>query len=135
MFLTSDGIRPLQTGGLIVGLFDDAVFEEDTIQLAPGDLLTVFSDGTSEATNDRDEEFGDDRIIKSVKASREPHGRDPETVLTRVFEHVHAFTVDDLQGDDMAALVLCFAAKVSTTPTSLPTVSSVRVDRRSGRGA
>ena len=104
VLVTSDGVRRLQTGGLIVGLFDDAEFEEETIQLAPGDLLVVFSDGISEATNDRDEEFGDDGIIKSVRV--EPDARDPEAVLTRLFDHVHAFTVDEPQGDDMTALVL-----------------------------
>ena len=50
------------------------------------------------------EEFGDDGIIKSVQVT--PDERDPDAVLTRLFEHVHAFTVNELQGDDMTALVL-----------------------------
>lgn len=104
VLVTSSGIRRLETGGLIVGLFDDAEFEEETIQLAPGDLLVVFSDGISEATNKRDEEFGDDRIIKSVQVA--PDEREPGAVLSRLFEHLREFTVDELQGDDMTALVL-----------------------------
>ena len=104
VLVTSNGVRRLHTGGLIVGLFDDAEFEEETIQLATNDLLVVFSDGISEATNERDEEFGDDGIIKSVQVT--PDERDPDAVLTRLFEHVHAFTVNELQGDDMTALVL-----------------------------
>ena len=104
VLVTSNGVRRLHTGGLIVGLFDDAEFEEETIQLATNDLLVVFSDGISEATNERDEEFGDDGIIKSVQVT--PDERDPDAVLTRLFERVHAFTVNELQGDDMTALVL-----------------------------
>ena len=104
VLVTSDGVHRLQTGGLIVGLFDDAEFEEETIQLATGDLLVMFSDGISEATNARDEEFGDDRIIKSVQVA--PDERDPDAVLTRLFDQLHEFTVDELQGDDMTALVL-----------------------------
>ena len=104
VLVTSTGIRRLETGGLIVGLFDDAEFEEETIQLTPGDLLVVFSDGISEATNELDEEFGDDRIIKSVQVT--PNEREPGAVLSRLFEHLRKFTVDELQGDDMTALVL-----------------------------
>jgi len=104
VLVTSDDVRRLQTGGLIVGLFDDAEFEEETIQLAPGDLLVVFSDGISEATNDRDEEFGDDRIIKSVQVARDE--RDPHAVLTGLVDRLREFTVNELQGDDMTALIL-----------------------------
>ena len=102
--VTSSGVRRLHTGGMIVGLFDDAEFEEETIQLAPGDLLVVFSDGISEATNDRDEEFGDDRIIKSVQVARDE--RDPHAVLTGLVDRLREFTVNELQGDDMTALIL-----------------------------
>ena len=90
--------------GLIVGLFDDAVFEEETQQMVPGDLLVMFSDGITEATNDQGEEFGDDRIIECV--SEAGAARDPKAVLTRVFDRLKQFTVDELQGDDMTALVL-----------------------------
>ena len=111
VLVTSDGVRRLHTGGLIVGLFDDAEYEEATIQLAINDLLVVFSDGISEATNDRDEEFGDDGIIKSVQVG--PDDRDPGVVLTRLFDHLHEFTVNELQGDDMTALVLRYRGPVS----------------------
>ena len=104
ILIAADGVRRLQTGGLIVGLFDDAVFEEETQQMAPGDLLVVFSDGITEATNDQGEEFGDDRIIECV--SEAGAARDPEAVLTRMFDRLKEFTVDELQGDDMTGLVL-----------------------------
>ena len=104
VLVTSSGVRRLHTGGLIVGLFDDVEFEEETIQLTTDDLLVVFSDGISEATNDRDEEFGDDRIIKCVEVA--PGQRDPAAVLTRLFDHLHQFTVKEPQGDDMRALIL-----------------------------
>ena len=111
VLVTSSGVRRLHTGGMIVGLFDDAEFEEETIQLTTNDLLVVFSDGISEATNDRDQEFGDAGIIKSVWVA--PDQRDPNAVLTRLFDHLHAFTVNELQGDDMTALVLRYRGPVS----------------------
>ena len=44
-----DGVRRLECGGPIVGLFEGASYEEETVTLAPGDWLIVFSDGVSEA--------------------------------------------------------------------------------------
>ena len=51
---------------LTARLFEDAEFREETVQLTADDLLVIFSDGISEATNDQDEEFGDTRIIDCV---------------------------------------------------------------------
>ena len=111
VLVTPDGVRRLHTGGLIVGLFDDAEYEEAMIQLATNDLLVVFSDGISEAMNDRDEEFGDDRIITSVEVA--PDERDPNAVLTRLFDQLHEFTVNEAQGDDMTALILRYRGPAS----------------------
>src|SRR6185295_5895529 len=41
--------RRLECGGPIVGLFEAAVYDQETVTLAPGDWLIVFSDGVSEA--------------------------------------------------------------------------------------
>ena len=46
-----NGVRRLETGGLILGLFPHATYEEETFQLEDGDTLVVFSDGVTEALN------------------------------------------------------------------------------------
>lgn len=102
VLVTADGVRRLETGGLIVGLFDDAEYEQETLYLSPGDLLVVFSDGISEAMDAQGEEFGDARIIECVRGAV----REPEAVLTRLFEQLQVFTGDEPQGDDMTVLVL-----------------------------
>lgn len=102
VLVTADGARRLETGGLIVGLFDDASFDEETVQLSPDDLLVIFSDGISEAINADGEEFGNERIIDCVGGV----DRDPGAVLTQLFERLRSFTGDEPPGDDMTALVL-----------------------------
>ena len=62
-------VRRLETGGLICGLFEKATYEEETVQLQPGDVLVMFSDGMSEALNAAGEEFGDHRILECVQRS------------------------------------------------------------------
>lgn len=113
VLVTARGTRRLTTGGLIVGLFDEATFEEETVRLEPDDLLVVFSDGISEATNKDDEEFGDKGIIDSVNRAE----REPSAVLGHLFERLRAFTGDELQVDDMTALVLRYRGTGLSTAT------------------
>jgi steroid delta-isomerase-like uncharacterized protein len=93
----------LNTGGLIVGAFKHAMFEEETLQLDPGDTLVVFSDGVSEAQNPNSEEFGEDRLISCVEANRNlpaPH------LLECILESVQQFRADATQNDDVTVFIL-----------------------------
>jgi hypothetical protein len=49
-------------GALPLGMIEDAQFSVMHFQLAPGDTLTLLSDGVAEATSERSELFGFDRI-------------------------------------------------------------------------
>ena len=55
-----------QGGGPVLGVMPDAKYKQAEIDIEPGDLLVVFSDGISEATNVRGDEFGEEGIIGSV---------------------------------------------------------------------
>jgi sigma-B regulation protein RsbU (phosphoserine phosphatase) len=58
----SDGFSRLDIGGTPLGIFDSAAFETGTTTLSPGDLVVAFSDGVTEALDDRGQEFGDGRL-------------------------------------------------------------------------
>ena len=108
MLVTRSGVRRLETGGPIVGLFEFAVFDEETVRLEPGDYLLTFTDGVSEALSTTGEEFGDGRILACLQA--EP-GRDPSELLQRLFEQVREFTAGAPQSDDVTALVVRYEGK------------------------
>ena len=59
---SSAPIEELATGGMIIGMFSQSVYEEATLQLRPGDVLMAFTDGVSEAHNPNEEEFGEERL-------------------------------------------------------------------------
>jgi phosphoserine phosphatase RsbU/P len=99
----SNGIKRLEVGGPIVGLFEGARFEEETITLAPGDILVVFSDGVSEALSAGGEEYGEERII--AVASKHASAA-PADLLQALFADVRAFSKGAPQSDDITALVL-----------------------------
>jgi hypothetical protein len=56
-----------QGGGPVLGVLPGARYKQAEIDIEPGDILVVFSDGVSEATNAQGAEFGEEGIIESVK--------------------------------------------------------------------
>jgi serine phosphatase RsbU (regulator of sigma subunit) len=97
------GARRLETGGLILGLFPHASFEQETIALEPDDVLVVFSDGVTEALDSAGDEFGEARLLACVADARSLPPRD---LLGRLLGAVREFAADAPQHDDVTALVL-----------------------------
>ena len=98
-----DNVRRLECGGPIVGLFEGAAYEEETVTLAPGDWLIVFSDGVSEALSADGEEYGDERIVSCVQQNA---SATPRQLLEALFADVDAFAHGAAQSDDITAMVL-----------------------------
>ena len=97
------GIRLLETGGPVVGLLEFAPYEQETVQLDPGDIIVVFSDGVSEALDSEGEEFGDERLQQVVRESQhEPAA----TLVDRLISAVREFTRGAPQSDDITAMVV-----------------------------
>ncbi|MBK5297686.1 MAG: SpoIIE family protein phosphatase [Vicinamibacteria bacterium] len=103
MVFTANGVKRLETGGLILGLFEHATFEEETISLDSGDLLITFSDGVTEAMSASGEEYGEDRLLACVEAHRQ---RTTRELIDAIFASVREFSVGAVQSDDVTALVL-----------------------------
>jgi serine phosphatase RsbU (regulator of sigma subunit) len=103
LLVTKSGIRRLETGGVVLGLFDTASYDEETLKLEPGDLIVLFSDGVTEAMNAEDEEFTDDRLIACANAHR---GEAPQQVLDALLADVHAFCAGEAQSDDVTAVLV-----------------------------
>ena len=98
-----DEVQRLETGGMIVGLFPQACYEQETLQLFPGDLLILFSDGVSEALSASGEEFGDDRIRDAVIGAR---AESTDAALERLLTSVKQFSLGAAQSDDVTAMVV-----------------------------
>jgi serine phosphatase RsbU (regulator of sigma subunit)/pSer/pThr/pTyr-binding forkhead associated (FHA) protein len=103
VLVTRDGVRRLDTGGLILGLFPQASYEQETIQLSRGDTLVIFSDGVTEALNGAGDEFGEERLLGCLEAYR---SLSPEALLDRILTAVRTFAASAAQNDDVTALVL-----------------------------
>ncbi len=103
LVVSKDKIRRLETGGVVLGLFDTASFDEETIQLQPGDYIFAFSDGVTEAMNSAGEEFTDDRLLACIDKHR---SGSPQATLDAVLTEVRAFCGDATQSDDVTIVLV-----------------------------
>jgi len=68
---TGGTMEQLASGGLPLGIMTNADFREGRTKLYPGDVLVIYSDGVSEATNPSGEEFGPTRLYEVVARNLE----------------------------------------------------------------
>jgi phosphoserine phosphatase RsbU/P len=88
---------------VVLGLFDHATFDEETLVLEPGDLVVAFSDGVTEALNPAGDEFTDARLIASVMKHR---GATPQAAVEALLADVRTFCEDATQSDDVTILLV-----------------------------
>jgi len=104
--LSRSGMRRLESGGLILGAFNDATFTQETLQLFPGDVLVAFTDGATEALNSSGDFFDDHRLLACIQEARV---LDPPAILEHLLKTIREFTRDAPQADDITALVLRYS--------------------------
>lgn len=93
----------LDTGGMVVGLFEDVGYEEETIQLRTGDLLLAYTDGVTEAVNAAGEEFGEARLQELLTTSADlPAAKIRDEIVRRV----GVWCMGVAQHDDLTFVVL-----------------------------
>ncbi len=103
MFSPQSQPRELKAGGMIVGVFAEARYEESEVEFQAGDLLVLYSDGITEAVNASDEEFGTERLIALAEKNRDqPPGRLIELILEEVRRHMGGLP----QSDDMSLVIV-----------------------------
>ena len=96
-----DGQR-LDQGGVPLGIFNDFEFRVGKVELQPGDLMAVYSDGITEAGVQRGEQFGEARLEALVKA----HARTPlKEIEAQVLAEVRKWSGEEPEDDVTLLLV------------------------------
>ena len=78
--------------------------------LAPGETLFMYTDGVTEAFNDREEAFAEERLRQVVTAHS---GEGVQATARAVMENLKAFAGDVPQSDDIAILSLQYLLKTA----------------------
>ncbi|MCP4290552.1 MAG: serine/threonine-protein phosphatase [bacterium] len=92
----------LLPGGPMLGAFPGIDFKRGNIAFKSGEVFIAFTDGVSEAMNDQDEFFGEERIVQVVAANTK---NDPQQLINLVEEAVTGFRGDVPLGDDYTIVV------------------------------
>jgi phosphoserine phosphatase RsbU/P len=95
--------RMLTSGGPVIGVFSDCVYEQETIQLERGDVLVAYTDGVTEALNEQGEEFGECRLERVLAASTRLSA---DEISARLVERVRQWCGSAPQHDDLTFVVL-----------------------------
>jgi len=106
LFHCADGrwtVSRLDVGGTVVGLLESYAYQQGCVSLAADDVLVAYTDGISEAMNAADEEWGDDRMMETVKRC---NGLPAQEVLQRIFTAADTFVAGAKQHDDMTLVIL-----------------------------
>jgi sigma-B regulation protein RsbU (phosphoserine phosphatase) len=105
MVLGADGsVKRLDTDGLVIGLFEDARYEDRSIELQPGDIFAAFSDGIIEPENEFGE-FGEARLMEILRDHREL----PLSELTEIVVEAVRDWIGSAEQPDDVTLVLARA--------------------------
>ncbi len=104
VILRADGTAErLKAGGLAVGLMAGRTYTETEWQLAPGDLVALYSDGVTEANDPEENEYSIERLIELL---REQRAASADEVVRATYESVDAFAATAPQYDDITMMVV-----------------------------
>lgn len=103
LFFGNTAVHELNRGGLIMGPYPKAKYERGFVFFEKGNLVVMYTDGVTEATNMLGEEFGTDRIKEIVEGNREASCKE---LCDLIFKAVEEHTEAAPPKDDRTVLVL-----------------------------
>ncbi len=92
---STGAVESLAGNGAVLGVFPEWIYQDFSVDLAPGDRLLLFTDGITEAENARLEEFGETRL---VEAARSP-GESALDIQRKIMQQVSAFCAGNFRDD------------------------------------
>ncbi|MFO7768310.1 MAG: PP2C family protein-serine/threonine phosphatase [bacterium] len=93
----------LEDGGLLMGVMEDAGYEEGEVRLEPNDVLVLYTDGVNEAQDPRGEEFGEESLRTLIRERSYLGARE---IRDEIYREVLAFAGSQPQYDDLTLVVL-----------------------------
>lgn len=103
--ISNDGtVKPLEDiGGMIIGAMKETEYQSNVIMIKPGESVFVYTDGVTEAFNEKNEEFQVERLQKILEKK---NFLSASELVQQVFEQVQMFADGVVQSDDITCLAL-----------------------------
>jgi sigma-B regulation protein RsbU (phosphoserine phosphatase) len=104
LYRPKDGFcTELDADGLILGVRREVVFEEKSMQLQKGDILLLYTDGITEASNPSGEFFGTEKLCSILGKMK---NEQPEVIVDTILKNVNEFTGSQSAMDDISMIVM-----------------------------
>jgi len=100
---TNGSVEMIEATGQILGPFPDEKFRTDNFSMRKGDVLLLYTDGVSEASNEQGDFFGEERIVRLVNDLRHLSAKD---ITVRILEDVQKFNTMGLRTDDKTIVTI-----------------------------
>ncbi len=94
-------IIPERSTGQPLAMFDNPLFDKQTLYLKPGTTVVMYTDGVTDATNVHDEFFGLQSLMNDV---REHHRRSAQSLVDDLMRNIHAHQKGSTQYDDITLI-------------------------------
>jgi hypothetical protein len=98
-----DPVQELGGTGIPLGIFEGETWGQASVQIRPGDVLFVYSDGITDAEDDRGEFFGEKRLLDVARSCA---GHSAQEAQETVLGAVHQFVGDAPQFDDITLMIV-----------------------------
>ena len=96
-------VSRLETGGTVVGLLESFPYDQGVVVIAPDDIFIAFTDGISEAMNNADEEWGEEKMMEAICSCASLKSSE---MIARIMQAADAFVAGAKQHDDMTLVVI-----------------------------
>ncbi|HEX3578287.1 MAG TPA: GAF domain-containing SpoIIE family protein phosphatase, partial [Thermoanaerobaculia bacterium] len=103
LVVSKDGVEAMSSTDIVVGILPNAQYRNQSLTLASGDSLVLFTDGVTEAENIAEEQLGLDPVCEMLRTM---HGREARAILDTIDTHVHEFIGEVPNGDDVTMLAM-----------------------------
>lgn len=105
LFSYADGkaVTSLKSTGMPIGIEENALWEQASIQIQPGDLLVLYTDGIPDAMNADEEFFKEERLVETILQNP---GLPAHELQSVILKKVQEFVGEAPQFDDITLLLL-----------------------------
>jgi sigma-B regulation protein RsbU (phosphoserine phosphatase) len=106
IYICGSKVRRLETGGMVVGLFNDVPFEQGSVEIEHGGMLVAYSDGLIEPENVYGEEFGTERLVDVARSNKD---KSSHAIAEAMMHAAEEWSGSPDQADDMTVIVMRFS--------------------------
>lgn len=103
LFRKGGRIEPLREGGLILGVIEETDFSAGSVQIEPGDLLILYTDGVTEVHNPKREMYGEHRLVRAINEAR---SMNTEDIIKKIYDEINEFAYKGIMEDDVTMVCL-----------------------------